>query len=69
MTCYWANLKGTMEYQKCKLCNEKDNLDSQENSFECKVIRQHVKIENVKFIEIFGSEIKAECIEKIELSQ
>ena len=69
MTSYWTNFKGAMEDQKCKLCNEKDTLDSQEYSFECEVIRQHVKIENVKFIEIFGSEIKAECIEKIELSQ
>ena len=69
MTSYWKNFKGAMEYQKCKLCNEKDTLDCQEHSFECKVIRQHVKIENVKFKDIFGSEIKvnlADCIEKIE---
>ena len=57
MSKYSENYRGNNGHRLCELCNQ--HLDSQEMSFNCKIIKQHVKITHL-FSEVFSSNVQAE---------
>ena len=45
MTKCWGNFKGGRPPEKCPICKEDDSIDTQDHPFQCKVIKQILKIE------------------------
>ena len=70
MTIYWENYKGWKLKRTCPLCNEADKLDTQLHSFSCAEILKTIKIDGIRFSDIYSDNISlqlAKTIEKIEV--
>ena len=70
MTIYWENYKGWKLKRICPLCNEADKLDTQLHSFSCAEILKTIKVDGLKFSDIYSDNISlqlAKTIEKIEV--
>ena len=70
MTIYWENYKGWKLKRTCPLWNEADKLDTQLHSFSCTEILKTIKIDGIRFSDIYSDNISlqlAKTIEKIEV--
>ena len=68
MTKYWSNYKGMNMSKFCPICRNDRYIDNQQHSFECKVIKMNIQIEN-EYAQVFGKidENLAKTLENIEI--
>ena len=65
MTKCWGNFKGGRPPEKCPICKEDDSIDTQDHPFQCKVIKQIIKIEG-EYQHIFNQTVNKEIAKTVE---
>ena len=66
MTLYWENYKGWKFTQRCHLCNEANKDDTQIHSFDCRVIKEHLSLEECRLSDIYSDNISSRLAKSIE---
>ena len=64
----WGNFKGGRPPQNCPICKEHYTVDTQEHSFECRVLKRMINIEG-EYHDIFSNNINekiARTVDRIE---
>ena len=64
MTIYWNNFKGWNLDQNCPVCRVEDQPDTQQHSFNCKVIKQNIQVRG-KYMDSFDN-VNAEVASTVE---
>ena len=66
MKLYWENYKGWKFTRRCPLCNEANKDDTQIHSFDCRVIKEHLSLEECRLSDIYSDNISSRLAKSIE---